>query len=89
MRRLVHCFLSLLLLSPQFALASTIFGEVSGVVHDPQPRPIRGATVTLRAAHSSFEQTVHTNGEGGNDLEWHVPAGPDGKVPISAWRRVH
>jgi hypothetical protein len=24
----------------------------------------------------------------GDDLEWHVPATPDGKVPISAWRRV-
>jgi hypothetical protein len=25
----------------------------------------------------------------GDDLEWRVPATPDGKVPISAWRRVH
>ena len=24
----------------------------------------------------------------GDDLEWHVPATPDGKIPISAWRRV-
>ena len=24
----------------------------------------------------------------GDDLEWHVPATPDGKVPISAWHRV-
>jgi Lipocalin-like domain len=24
----------------------------------------------------------------GDELEWHVPATPDGKVPISAWRRV-
>jgi hypothetical protein len=24
----------------------------------------------------------------GEDLEWHVPATPDGKIPISAWRRV-
>jgi hypothetical protein len=23
-----------------------------------------------------------------NDLEWHVPATPDGKTPISAWHRV-
>jgi len=27
---------------------------VRGVVHDPQHRPIAGATVTLRAAHSDF-----------------------------------
>jgi hypothetical protein len=24
----------------------------------------------------------------GDDLEWHVPATPDGKVPISAWHRI-
>jgi hypothetical protein len=24
----------------------------------------------------------------GDELEWHVPATPDGKIPISAWRRV-
>jgi hypothetical protein len=24
----------------------------------------------------------------GDDLEWHVPATPDGNVPISAWHRV-
>ena len=24
----------------------------------------------------------------GDELEWHVPATPDGKVPISAWHRV-
>ncbi len=27
---------------------------VRGVVHDPQHRPIAGANVTLRAAHSDF-----------------------------------
>ena len=68
MRRLVFCFFSVLLLFPQFGLASTIFGEVRGIVHDPQHRPIHGATVTLRAAHSSLEKTVHTNGEGSFSL---------------------
>jgi hypothetical protein len=24
----------------------------------------------------------------GDDLEWHVPATPDGKIPVSAWHRV-
>jgi Lipocalin-like domain len=24
----------------------------------------------------------------GDDLEWHVPATPDGKIPVSAWRRL-
>jgi hypothetical protein len=38
---------------------------VRGVVHDPQHRPIAGATVTLRAAHSDFvvSEKTDTSGE--------------------------
>src|ERR1700733_15470199 len=37
---------------------------VRGVVHDPQHRPIAGATVTLRAAHSDFVVSEKTNSSG-------------------------
>src|SRR3984893_12183331 len=37
---------------------------VRGVVHDPQHRPIAGATVTLRAAHSDFVVSDKTNSSG-------------------------
>ncbi len=43
---------------------ATIFGNVRGVVHDPQHRPIANAVVTLRSASSAWEQTVHTNANG-------------------------
>ena len=57
MRKLV-----LLLLLPLLSVASTahatIFGQVHGIVHDPQHRPIAGATIALHAANSAFSVTV-------------------------------
>src|SRR5438270_3305477 len=47
------------------ALASaSIFGVVRGIVHDPQHRPIAGASVTLRAADSDWSRTIETNEDG-------------------------
>ena len=43
---------------------ATIFGQVQGVVHDPQHRPVSGASVAIRAAHSAFTATSSTNREG-------------------------
>ncbi len=68
MRRISVCCLFLLFFSSNVASASTIFGQLRGVVHDPQHRPIRGATVTLHAAHSAFVQTGHTNEDGSFSL---------------------
>ncbi len=54
--------LALLLLSgPSYA---TIFGNVRGVVHDPQHRPVKGAQVTIRATGSSWSQTAPTDDNG-------------------------
>ena len=53
---------------------STIFGDVHGIVHDPQHRPVSGATVTLRAAHSAFTLTALTNQSGAFRLS-SVPLG--------------
>ena len=39
-------------------------GKVRGVVHDPQHRPITGATVTLRARSSAWSQSTHSDSEG-------------------------
>src|SRR5579864_869634 len=46
---------------PAFA---TIFATVKGVVHDPQHRPVPGATVTVKAQQSEWSQTVTTDAEG-------------------------
>ncbi len=46
-----------------FAFA-TIFSIVKGIVHDPQHRPVPGATVTLRARFADWTQTTTTNADG-------------------------
>lgn len=62
MRRL--CFVLFLCLFPLPAVASTIFGQVQGVVHDAQHRPLPGATVDLRAERSDFHRAATTDAEG-------------------------
>ncbi len=61
--RVVFSIVLLLLLCVNPARA-TVFGEVQGIVHDPQHRPIQDATVTIHAAYSAFTQTAHTNRDG-------------------------
>lgn len=67
-RPFVFC---LLLTTLAFA---TIFGTVRGIVHDPQHRPIAGAHLVLRAAHSQWSETATTNGDGEFSFA-HVPVG--------------
>jgi len=51
------------LLSARSAHA-TVFGEVQGIVHDPQHRPISGATVVLKSSTSALTQTTTTDRDG-------------------------
>ena len=53
---------------------ASIFGAVRGVVHDPQHRPVGGATVTLHAAHSDLAFNAVSNVGGGFQIP-SVPAG--------------
>ena len=41
-----------------------MFGTVRGIVHDPQHRPVPGATVVLRGESSGTEQKEQTNTDG-------------------------
>ncbi|MHB1672979.1 MAG: TonB-dependent receptor [Acidobacteriaceae bacterium] len=43
---------------------ATVFGELQGIAHDSQHRPITGAQVTIHAADSQFSQTIHTDRNG-------------------------
>ncbi len=43
---------------------ATIFGTVSGLIHDPQHRPVQGAQVTLRAANSDWTRSATSNDAG-------------------------
>jgi outer membrane receptor protein involved in Fe transport len=70
-----HKTLGLLFAILLSAVASaTIFGNVRGIVHDPQHRPIAGAEVTLRARASSWTQTAPSNPDGEFEFSA-VPAG--------------
>ena len=63
MRCLLFGFVCLFLLLEQSAQA-TIFGQVRGVVHDPQHRPVSGAKVTIHALHSDFQLSKQTANDG-------------------------
>ncbi len=63
MRRAGLCVFCLFLWCASMAQA-TIFGKVQGIVHDPQHRPIVGATVVLKATTSDFTLTAQTDGDG-------------------------
>ena len=68
MRRLVgsvmlFLFLSCILLFVP-SIQATIFGNIRGIVHDPQHRPVAGATVKLKSATSEWTQTVQTDSDG-------------------------
>ncbi len=60
-------------------LQAAIFGRVQGVVHDPQHRPLAGATVTLKAVNSDYTQTAQSDDNG----EFTFPAVPVGDYRIT------
>jgi len=60
-------------------LHATIFGRIQGIVHDPQHRPIIGASVTLHAVNSDFAQITQTNSDG----EFSLPTVPIGDYKIT------
>jgi len=64
MRRIRFFILFALAVSIAGVGRATIFGNVRGIVHDPQHRPIANAAVTLRSASSAWAQTLHTNPNG-------------------------
>ena len=41
-----------------------MFGTVSGLIHDPQHRPVQGAQITLHAANSAWTKSASSNDSG-------------------------
>jgi TonB dependent receptor/Carboxypeptidase regulatory-like domain/TonB-dependent Receptor Plug Domain len=78
MRRLALLCLLALLLNTSAARAS-IFGQVHGVVHDPQHRPIPGAHVELRAANSALTISGLTTQDG----SFSIPSVPLGNYTVT------
>jgi len=62
MRKLAWCLTSFCLFYAVYAQA-TVFGQIQGIVHDPQHRPVRGAQVALHAVNSGFSQAAESNPE--------------------------
>jgi hypothetical protein len=74
MRRPLSIFSAAIFLAASISANATVFATVHGIVHDPQHRPIAGATVTLQAAESTFTLTAKTDSEGEFELA-QVPIG--------------
>jgi outer membrane receptor protein involved in Fe transport len=77
MRRALPLFTALFFLGS--TVLGTIFGTVRGIVHDPQHRPVSGATVTLQAKESALTQTFQT----GDDGQFHFDAVPLGSYVVT------
>jgi TonB dependent receptor/Carboxypeptidase regulatory-like domain/TonB-dependent Receptor Plug Domain len=68
--------LSLLLVS--LAAHATVFGAVRGIVHDPQHRPVPGASVQIKSATSDWFQSAKTDDNG----SFSFPAVPFGDYSL-------
>src|ERR1700723_1541221 len=80
-RRFIFCLcLAVFLLCGPW-LRATVFGKIQGVVHDPQHRPVSGASVKLQAITSDWSQTTQTDGNGEFSFT-SVPVG-DYKVTVT------
>jgi hypothetical protein len=78
MRKLaLSCLLSLFFGSS--VAYATIFGQVHGIVHDHQHRPMAGAEVVLKSANSALTQTMNTDQDG----SFRFPAVPFGYYTIT------
>jgi outer membrane receptor protein involved in Fe transport len=60
------------------ALYATIFGSISGLIHDPQHRPVEGATVTIRAENSDWTKSITSDSSG----EFRFEAVPLGRYKV-------
>ena len=78
MRYLAVVFLCLLFVTANSY--ATIFGTVRGLVHDPQHRPVSGASVTIRAENLDWHRSTTTNASG----EFRFDAVPVGYYVVSA-----
>jgi hypothetical protein len=73
----VYKFVSFLVFSS--LLYATIFGRIQGLVHDPQHRPLPGATIKVQAAASDWTQTAQSDANG----EFSFSAVPVGDYKIT------
>jgi hypothetical protein len=63
-RKLIFCVYLPVFLMLGSLLHAAIFGRIQGIVHDPQHRPVAGASVKLQAITSDFSQSAQANDNG-------------------------
>ena len=79
MRKIASSLLFLIVLILPHPVHAGILGQVRGVVHNPQHRPMSGAQVTAKSATSSFARTAATSADG----TFSIPALPLGEYLIT------
>jgi hypothetical protein len=79
MRKSALCILVAALLVYVHPAGATVFGTVRGIVHDPQHRPVAGASVVLKSATSDWSQAAQTNDDG----EFSFPTVPFGDYSVT------
>jgi hypothetical protein len=77
--RSIALFFALLAANPAAFALGISNGTVRGIVHDPQHRPISGAKVTLRAAHSDLTFALTTTPDGA----FRIPSVPLGDYTLT------
>ena len=58
---------------------ATIFGTIQGLIHDPQHRPVQGASVTLRSTSSDWSKSAQSDTAG----EFRFDTVPVGEYKVS------
>ncbi len=88
-RSLFHVFAMLVTVSfIQTSLFATVLGDVRGIVHDPDHRPVPKVGVTLHAMASDYQRTGETNADGEFELsgvpvgQYRVTVSRDGFAPV-------
>jgi len=81
MRKFAFCSCLAVFLLCGALLRATIFGRIQGIVHDPQHRPVAGASVKLQAITSDLSQSTQTDANGEFSFAT-VPVG-DYKITVS------
>jgi hypothetical protein len=77
--RKIALFLVVLCLFPAALARATVFGQIEGIVHDSQHRPVAGAQITLRSSTSELTFTAQS----GPDGLFRVLAVPFGDYSVS------
>jgi outer membrane cobalamin receptor len=62
--RPTHILGAAILLVASIPALATIFGSIHGIVHDPQHRPVHGATVDIHSTTSDWRQQTTTDDSG-------------------------